>query len=348
MDGHEDEAGGEPDGRTDGHGGAAPSWSRGATRGRQPVADPPPRRTAHGRPGPVPVVLRPAHHQEARLVGPGHRQLPVPRWSRRRLLHPGRGGQLTGRPALANAAKVTAATAIGGSLVALVHDLGRPARFVNMLRVFGVTSPMSVGSWLLAGYAPLARAAAASAVTGLLPGVGRVATWPRGLAGPAVATYTAPLIADTAVPVWHEAHRELPFVFAGSAACAASGLGLIAAPPGQAGPARRLAVAGAAVEYAAVQRIHRRLGPTAEPLHTGRAGRLMRLAQALTITGAVLGQVESTARTRWPDRGGGRRFGVVGRLRLHPVRHLLRRHHLGRGPHYTVAPQRARLDATPS
>jgi hypothetical protein len=214
--------------------------------------------------------------------------------------------------------------------------------------VFKVTSPMSVGSWLLAGYAPLAATAAASAVTGLLPGVGRIATLAAGLAGPAVATYTAPLIADTAVPVWHEAHRELPFVFAGSAACAASGLGLIAAPPGQAGPARRLAVAGAAVEYAAVQRLHRRLGETAEPLHTGRAGRLMRLAQVLTIGGAVLGQV---SQLRGP---GGRIAAVVGGSALLAGSACTRFGIFYAGitsaedPHYTVAPQRARLDSTPT
>src|SRR5262249_3084194 len=32
----------------------------------------------------------------------------------------------------------------------LIYDLGRPERFLNMLRVFRPTSPMSVGSWLLA------------------------------------------------------------------------------------------------------------------------------------------------------------------------------------------------------
>ena len=31
----------------------------------------------------------------------------------------------------------------------LISDLGRPERFLNMLRVFKVTSPMSVGSWIL-------------------------------------------------------------------------------------------------------------------------------------------------------------------------------------------------------
>ena len=61
-------------------------------------------------------------------------------------------------------------------MAALVHDLGRPARFANMLRVFKISSPMSVGSWLLAGYVPAAAAAAASALTGRLPRAGAAPT----------------------------------------------------------------------------------------------------------------------------------------------------------------------------
>ena len=66
------------------------------------------------------------------------------------------GADLTGRPELARAAKAGAGAAITLSLAALIHDLGRPARFLNMMRVFKVTSPMSVGTWLLSGYAPAA------------------------------------------------------------------------------------------------------------------------------------------------------------------------------------------------
>ena len=51
-----------------------------------------------------------------------------------------------------------------------------PARFVNMLRVLKVTSPMSVGTWIVSGYAPMALAAAASAVTHKLPRAGLAAT----------------------------------------------------------------------------------------------------------------------------------------------------------------------------
>ncbi|GAB3893102.1 hypothetical protein GCM10029964_069340 [Kibdelosporangium lantanae] len=84
------------------------------------------------------------------------------------------GAQVTGRSSVVP--KTVAFGGISLSLVALVHDLGRPARFVNMLRVFKPTSPMNVGSWILAGYGPLAGAAAASALTGKLPASAR---WPR-------------------------------------------------------------------------------------------------------------------------------------------------------------------------
>ena len=247
--------------------------------------------------------------------------------------------ELTGRPQLARGAKLGAAAAIGASLTALVHDLGRPSRLLNMLRVFKITSPMSVGSWLLAGYAPLTGVAAASAVTGRLPGIGRAATLAAGIVGPAVATYTAPLIADTAVPVWHDAHRELPFVFAASAACAASGWGILTAPVSQAGPARRLAVAAAVAEYAAVQQVHRRLGDVARPLATGRSGRLVHAAQALTVAGAVIGQIGRRSRAAAAVSGVAllagsacTRFGI-----------FYAGVESAEDPRYTVGPQRDRL-----
>ncbi len=131
------------------------------------------------------------------------------------------GAQLTGRGSTATAMKVSSLAAISLSATALVHDLGVPSRFPNMLRVLKPTSPMSVGSWLLAGYAPAAGAAAVTAVTGRLPRAGAAATAAAALLGPAVASYTAVLAADTAVPAWHGAHRELPYVFAASATAAA-------------------------------------------------------------------------------------------------------------------------------
>jgi hypothetical protein len=102
-----------------------------------------------------------------------------------------------------------------------------------MLRVLKVTSPMSVGSWILAGYVPAAGVAAASALTGRAPRLGTAASAAAACLGPAVASYTAVLVSDTAVPAWHEGYREMPFKFAGSAAVAAGGLGLMTPPPGR-------------------------------------------------------------------------------------------------------------------
>ncbi|MEJ7799097.1 MAG: NrfD/PsrC family molybdoenzyme membrane anchor subunit, partial [Ilumatobacter sp.] len=62
--------------------------------------------------------------------------------------------ELAGRPRLARHARRAAMVGLVPSPVFLIADLGRPARFYNMLRVFKPTSPMSVGSWLLSVYAP--------------------------------------------------------------------------------------------------------------------------------------------------------------------------------------------------
>ncbi|HEX3335586.1 MAG TPA: NrfD/PsrC family molybdoenzyme membrane anchor subunit, partial [Jatrophihabitans sp.] len=190
------------------------------------------------------------------------------------------GADLTDRPALRRTARLGAAGSIGASLALLVHDLGKPSRFVNMLRVAKVTSPMSVGTWILSGYGPLAGVTAAAELRHLLPrrlnplaGLLGVVGRPAGLAAatlaPAVASYTAVLMADTATPAWHEAHRELPFVFVGSAAGAAGGLGLLGTPVAEAGPARRLALAGAVTELVAERKMEASMGLAAETLHQG-------------------------------------------------------------------------------
>ncbi|WP_285733318.1 NrfD/PsrC family molybdoenzyme membrane anchor subunit [Nocardiopsis sp. ATB16-24] len=197
------------------------------------------------------------------------------------------GAELTGRPALARPLKYAALGAITGSTAALIHDLGRPERFLNMLRVFKPTSPMSVGSWILLTYGPLAGVSAVTSATGWFPRIGRAATLGAGVVGPLVATYTAPLVCDTAVPSWHDGYRYMPFVFASSAAAAAGGMGLITAPLDQSGPARRAAVGGALVESVTSSTMEYRMGLSGEPYRRGRAGAFMRAAKALTLAGAA-------------------------------------------------------------
>ncbi|WP_264992497.1 NrfD/PsrC family molybdoenzyme membrane anchor subunit, partial [Mycobacterium montefiorense] len=59
------------------------------------------------------------------------------------------GAQLTGRKTLRRNTRLSALVAVSLGAVALVKDLGRPERFVNMLRTVKLTSPMSIGSWIL-------------------------------------------------------------------------------------------------------------------------------------------------------------------------------------------------------
>jgi hypothetical protein len=255
----------------------------------------------------------------------------------------GAGAQASGRPDLARRTKVGVLAAGVLSLVGLVHDLGRPARFLHMLRVFKVTSPMSVGSWLLAGFVPLAGVAAASAVTGRVPRIGAAATAGAAALGPAVASYTAALVSDTAVPAWHDGYREMPFVFVGSAASAAGGLGMATAPPAQQAPARVLGVLGASLELAAFELMEKRLGMVAEPYSGGRGGTYIRAGKALSaagILGALLGRrsrvVSAAAGAALVAASAATRWGI---------------YHAGmqsaKDPRYTVVPQRARL-AEPS
>jgi hypothetical protein len=144
-------------------------------------------------------------------------------------------------------------------------------------------------------------AAAVCAVTGRLPRVGTAATTTAALLGPAVASYTAVLAADTAVPAWHGAHRELPYVFAASAtaAAAAAGMALGVGPASEAEPARCAAALAAAAEAVATRKAERRLGMVAETYRQGRAGGLLRAARLLTAAGAagalVLGRRSRTA-----------------------------------------------------
>ncbi|MDP9240625.1 MAG: polysulfide reductase NrfD, partial [Actinomycetota bacterium] len=265
------------------------------------------------------------------------------------------GAAATGRPALRRTGRLGALAGITLSLVALVHDLGRPARFANMLRVAKATSPMSMGTWILTAYGPMAGLAGAAELRGALPAVlrdglpgkalGALGTPAGAVAAtiaPAVAAYTAVLLSDTSTPSWHEAHRELPFVFVGSAAAAAGGLGMLGAPVSEAGPARRMAVGGALLELAMEHRMEGSMGITAEPLHHGKAGQLMRASKALTAAGA-LGAAVLGGRSRLAAAVSGAallagsactRFGVFEAGQ-----------ESARDPRYTVVPQRERLDA---
>jgi hypothetical protein len=192
--------------------------------------------------------------------------------------------ELRGDEALARRAWLVALAGVGASPLLLISDLGRPERFHHMLRVLKPTSPMSVGSWVLGANSTAIAFATARSVLGWFPRLGR-AGGATAVLGPVLSTYTAVLVADTAIPAWHEARRELPFVFAaGSAMSAGSAVALA----GGGAPARRLALAGAAGELAATIAMERRLGALGEPYREGAAGHAARAAKALTAAGGAV------------------------------------------------------------
>jgi formate-dependent nitrite reductase membrane component NrfD len=222
----------------------------------------------------------------------------------------------------------------------LISDLGRPERFLNMLRVFKVTPPMSVGSWVLAASGAVTTAAVGAHVVG----------WERtrnafealsGLLGLPLATYTGTLLSDTAVPVWHEARQELPFIFGAGAAASAGAAAALVTRPAAAAPARRLAVAGALVETGLSKVMEKRLGFVGEVYYQEEAGRYGKLAKGLTVAGAAV--IGLTGRTRaGAVAGSSLILAGTACMRWSIFRAGFQS---ARDPRYTVEPQRERLEA---
>lgn len=251
------------------------------------------------------------------------------------------GAHLSGRERLARAAKIGAAVSGALSTVALVHDLGRRGRFLNMLRTFKPTSPMSVGSWVLASYAPAATIAALSDVTGIAPFVGGVAATSAAIMGMPLATYTAALISNTAVPAWHDGYREMPFLFAASAATSGAGFALVSAPVEECAPVRLLGAVAGAGEILAQRAMRQRMGLSAEAFEEGKAKRYHQIAEPLLVTG-VLGSILGKKSRLLSIMAGGALLVGSALTRFSIFEAGLAS---AADPRYTVVPQRQRLEA---
>jgi hypothetical protein len=214
-----------------------------------------------------------------------------------------------------------------------------------MLRVFKVTSPMSVGSWILAYSSTASSVSAFLNTIGRLPRVADLARTASAVSGAPLAVYTATLISDTAIPVWHEARRELPFLFGSSAVASAGAAAAIAVAPAEAGPARRLAVGGVLVENAIFALMRKRLGMLGEPYASGESGRYRKVSRTCTIGGAAL-LAGPGRRSRLAAAAGGA-LVLAGEVAMR-WSVFKAGFQSARDPKYTVAPQRARADAARS
>jgi hypothetical protein len=164
---------------------------------------------------------------------------------------------------------------IGATLSAplLIADLGRPERFLNMMRIFKPQSPMSVGAWTLAAFG--ATSTTAALFFRRARPLGNAAAVGAAVSGLGMATYTGVLLGATVIPVWAKHAKTLPIHFGASGlASAASVLQL----RGHDAPALHLlGFLAAAFETWTGLRIEADPTPASEPLRQGPTGITTRL-----------------------------------------------------------------------
>jgi DMSO reductase anchor subunit len=204
--------------------------------------------------------------------------------------------------------RMVAAGAIGPGAPLLILDLGRPERFLHMLRIFKTRSPMSMGSWCLSAFSTCAGGAVAADLLGR-ERTARALGAATALAGTYLGAYTGVLLASTAVPVWNRSRTFLPpiFICTATATGAAAGRLTLAALGGD----RRTRAGLAALETLAMgtelvlsQVNERRLGPLKEALE----GRLLRAAKA----GVTAGLASRAIRKPWAGHAASALFLTAG------------------------------------
>lgn len=184
------------------------------------------------------------------------------------------------------------------STVLLVLDLGRPLRFLAMLRVFKIRSPMSVGAWTLVLFSAFVTGAWAILEFQdllLAQGLGEpalrialaVLAGAAAATGAVLATYTGVLLGATAIPVWRRHHRLLPIHFGiaglGSAAAALELFGYAPAP------LAALGWTAAGLETLLFLAFEARAqGVEDSPLREGPSGWMLRISSVLTGPAALL------------------------------------------------------------
>jgi formate-dependent nitrite reductase membrane component NrfD len=179
--------------------------------------------------------------------------------------------------------------AAGGVLSAalLTSDLGRPERFMNMLRVFKVQSPMSMGAWTLTAFSTTAAAAAFADLffrehgnrvpVRIVRDAAGVLTAATGLV---MSSYTGVLIGATAIPVWNAHVRMLPVHFAASGL--ASAVAILELRGHESVALNRLGLLAAAAELLTGAVIEGPRNEADEPLKHGESGWITRAGGVLS------------------------------------------------------------------
>jgi hypothetical protein len=206
--------------------------------------------------------------------------------------------------------------AAAGSVISpalLISDLGRPERFLAMLRVFKPQSPMSLGVWTLLGFSAGSSAAAfagfmrerygPSLPLRVLENAGEAASLAFGLP---FSNYTGVLIGATAIPVWNRSVGDLPIHFAASGLGAAVGM-LELMGHSRSRALQALGLGAAIFETWEGVRIEGRSDPSLDPLKHGPSGWITRaggflsgpIPSALRIASAFTRKRRSRSLRRW-------------------------------------------------
>ena len=188
-------------------------------------------------------------------------------------------------------ARRVALGAVAPAAPLLIADLGRPARFLNMLRIFKPRSPMNTGAWALAAFS-VTGAVAVGADVAQRPRAARTLGLAQAVIGSYLGSYTGVLLTSTAVPLWARSRMMLAPIFVATATAtgaAMTRLVLVASGLPRRHPSRRalswIETASILSELAMSQVNERRLGTASAALSSGRAGRANRIAKALVASG---------------------------------------------------------------
>ncbi len=248
--------------------------------------------------------------------------------------------ELRGEDEVARRSWAIATAALSVSPMLLISDLGRPARFFNMLRMVKVTSPMSIGSWLLTVAGGSTTLATAYVWRGWFPALGRMARPLAAISGLPLSSYTGALLANTAIPAWHESRRLLPFLFVAGAQLSAGATALVVAPGDANRIARRVAVVGAVAELALEATMEQQLGPHRASYDSKQARPFKQAARVLTAAGALL--AARRGRPRSTTKAGGALLlagALATRWSVYTAGFAS-----ARDPKATVGPQRERIE----
>lgn len=184
--------------------------------------------------------------------------------------------ELAGERRLARRLHAIAAIGEAAGAALLIADLGRPARFHHMMRVFRPTSPMNAGVWILSASGASSGLALLADLRGRRRGLG-VTGAIGAVAGAMLSTYTAVLLGNTAIPIWEATRRRMPPWFAASAAASLASLiellGWRRLPRGYSVAAKAAELIGAHSVAAAAT-----AAGVARPLREGRSGGMWRAA----------------------------------------------------------------------